>query len=142
MTALGRLSRGEADRELQSLNELCGDTWCEGSFDLYFHGISCAGRTCTLAMRWYGHTRVAPPPDVSTIDVRGSGYHGWVTGVGTFAKCTPPCWSKGDLAPCSTFDVGCEVDAPPGKPAGEVSDAALSACIDALEKAIRARAPE
>jgi hypothetical protein len=41
-------ARGPYASALDTLNELCGDTWCEGENDYRFTALSCGGTTCRL----------------------------------------------------------------------------------------------
>lgn len=133
--------------ELRALNELCGDTWCEGSFEYYFHGLRCdaASATCDLDMRLYTHLPVPPAANVVGLARTDPHFRGVVLGQKQHARCTPPCWGKGEIdPPCETFDVRCTISTR-GLHA-EIDDndwmTRVSECISAMEPAIRARVPE
>jgi hypothetical protein len=131
-------------KELDSLNSLCGDTWCEGSFEFYFFHLGCGGGRCALDMRLYTHVPVTPMPDVSTLERHGWDWDARVLSQKQPSRCAPPCWAKDEIEPpCGMFDVRCEIDVPDG---GGVSTQdftnRLLACIAAIEEGIRAQVPE
>ncbi|MFO0682351.1 MAG: hypothetical protein U0234_09885 [Sandaracinus sp.] len=136
-----------ARQELDARNSICGDTWCEGSFEWYAYDLRSDGSRSELTQRTYSFQR-GTVADVSTIEVRGPHYVGRVLGQHVVPSCTTPCLGFAvppRWAPCLALDLRCELDLP--APAGPgVEDLpweeAMIACGIALESAIRARVPE
>lgn len=46
----GGLSRAEAAAVLDAIDDICGDTWCEGDHDFRFRKIVCNQRTSTCSL--------------------------------------------------------------------------------------------
>jgi hypothetical protein len=46
----GGLSRAEAAMVLDAIDDICGDTWCEGDHDFRFRRLRCEPRTSTCSL--------------------------------------------------------------------------------------------
>jgi hypothetical protein len=46
----GDLSRAEAATVLDAIDDICGDTWCEGDHDFRFRRLRCEARTSTCSL--------------------------------------------------------------------------------------------
>lgn len=132
--------------ELESRNEICGDTWCEGSFEWYAYDVRSDAARSELTLRTYSvqHADVA---DVSDVVVRGPHYVGRVLAQHVVPTCTTPCLgfeTPPRWAPCLVLDVRCEVDLPaPLDPSADMTwEDVVIACGGALETTIRGRVPE
>lgn len=128
---------------VSSTNRMCGDTYCEGDYDFFFHDVRCSAtaRSCHVSMRLYG--RKAPlSASVASIDVRDGPVRGRVVGYEHTSSCKPSCMNGGELSPCSTIDVICEIaTSPPFEIMSVSPEKALSPnldrCIRAVEGALR-----
>jgi len=130
-----------ARASLDARNELCGDTWCEGSFEWFAYDLRSDRTRSELTLRAY--TTVAEPvADVSTIVVTGVGYTGRVLGQHLVPSCSGPCGLPDQMtwSPCELLDVRCEIT----RPHTEDLDweKPLIECGIALQHAIRERIPE
>ncbi len=75
------LSAREAEKVRRSLDNICGDTWCEGDFNWYVTEVTCPGDgTCYVGMRTQQYGGF--PEDVldgvgpERLESRGSGEYG------------------------------------------------------------------
>jgi hypothetical protein len=64
----------QAKESLDWMNEICGDTLCEGAFDFRFDELECVDRTCTLGFRARHYTERKWRSDQVTFDVDGPVY--------------------------------------------------------------------
>jgi hypothetical protein len=77
---------------LADLNDLCGDTWCEGEYDYKFTKLACEGKSCDLSFtaKYYdgkktyeamvkvtGFTDVVPDEDGSFDEAVGEALMKW-----------------------------------------------------------------
>jgi hypothetical protein len=130
---------------LAEQNELCGDTYCEGDYDFFFHDVRCSasGRSCQVSMRLYGDDKTSSA-DAGSVDVRDGHVRGRVVGYASERSCRPACMEVGDFSPCSVIDVVCEIDTTPPfeiMMSGTKDDlsANVGRCIRAVESALDAR---
>lgn len=136
------LSPERAKSELDGLNELCGDVWCEGSFEYFFHGLRCNAKKklCHLDVRMYDRQRTKKK--VQGLKKSGKGFTARVLVQTPRDCCTHPGIAD-NIEPCTTYDARCELKATIGKE--EYSEAfhnTLSKCLNALEDGIRKIVPE
>lgn len=132
-----------ARRALDDRNALCGDTWCEGSFEWFFYDLRGTAKRSELTMRAYTVPSLAPVPDVSKVTVTGQHFTGRVLGQHEVARCTSPCRgfaTPPDWTPCLVLDLRCELDVPAS--AEMDFEQPLIDCGLALESAVRAVVPE
>jgi hypothetical protein len=138
------LSQAISDGELATLNELCGDTWCEGSFEYYFHGLRCDAKQnlCHLDVRMYDRQRTKKK--VQGLKMTGKGFTARVLAQTPRDCCTHPGISD-NIEPCTTYDARCEIKTKVVKGEEELPWAfadSLSKCLNALEDGIRKIVPE
>jgi hypothetical protein len=141
---------------LDAFNDLCGDVWCEGSFEILFQDLACSSKAkrCDLDLRFYTSVAVPPAGDITKVEAHGPGWRGYVVGQAEVDRCSPPCMAGDSLVkpPCGVFDLRCEID-PPSDPPRAVQNyepfamdsgwySRVSACIHGLEDGIRAIVPE
>lgn len=131
-------------------NDLCGDVWCEGSFEIAFVDLACdtKRKTCDLEMRFYTTLRVQPVGDATKVAASGTGWNGQVLAQSQVEHCYPPGvkigleWRR----PCGVIDVRCELWPKNGVQHAKFPDDDFhdltSECIKAIEKNIRAVIPE
>jgi len=127
---------------LDEMNRRCGDSWCEGTYEIYFADLACRGETgpCDLTMRFYSTIHGDDSPArVAGIQRSEANFKGAIVGESIHTSCTPPCMGSATLGRCQAMDVRCtltvgEVDARTGS---ATFDKAASACIDAMESALR-----
>jgi hypothetical protein len=134
------LDQATAIEFIADQNDLCGDTFCEGDYDFYFHDVRCStsARTCHVSMRLYGGDKAGLPPGVASIDVRDGPVRGRVVGHDEQRSCKPACMETGEFSPCSIVDVVCELDVTPPFEIRSTENALnLGRCIHAVERALR-----
>lgn len=142
-TSPSSIDLATARRALDERNELCGDTWCEGSFEWFFYDLRGTAKRSELTMRAYTMPSRSPAPDVSHVTVTGAHFTGRVLGQHEVRRCTSPC--KGfatppDWTPCLVLDLRCALDVPAS--ASMDFEQPLIDCGIALETAVRALIPE
>jgi hypothetical protein len=121
-------------------NDICGDTYCEGDYDFYFHDVRCStsARSCHVSMRLYGSDKAGLPPSVTSIDVRDGPVRGRVVGHDEQRACKPACMETGEFSPCSIVDVICELDVTrPYEITSLENNLNLGRCVRAVEGALR-----
>ena len=136
------LSQALSDGELMTLNELCGDVWCEGSFEYYFHGLRCDAKKklCHLDVRMYDRQRTKKK--VQGLKKTGKGFVAHVLTQTPRDCCTHPGITD-NIEPCTTYDARCELKTKLGKDQfPEAFHNTLSRCLNALEDGIRKIVPE
>lgn len=129
---------------LDARNEICGDTWCEGSFEWYAYDLRGDGSRSELTLRTYSYQE-EPVADVSSIVVSGPSFTGRVLGQHVVPSCSSACAAWYRQAPCLVLDVRCELGLPWRDETFDDAmpwEEAAIACGIALESAIRARVPE
>lgn len=123
-------------------NELCGDTACEGSFEWYAYDLRGDEERSEMTLRTYS-SQEEPVADVTAIVVSGNHFTGRVLAQRMVPTCTSPCAGFREeprWAPCMVLDLRCELGLPVStEPAW---NQAHVECGIALEGAIRARVPE
>ena len=138
------LSQAIADGELETLNELCGDVWCEGSFEYFFHGLRCDAKQnlCHLDVRMYDRQRTKKK--VQGLKKSGKGFTARVLAQTPRDCCTHPGISD-NIEPCTTYDARCEIKTKVVKGEEELPRAfadSLAKCLNTLEDEIRKIVPE
>lgn len=138
----------DARRELEGTNEICGDTWCEGSFEWFFYDLRSAPGKTEMTMRAYARNLSPKGATAAKVVVRGPRYTGRVVGEHLVASCTTPCEGfseKPRWSPCLALDLRCELEAAwrPNDGSGlSPWEKAFIDCGIALERAVRAIHPE
>ncbi|MFZ5445071.1 MAG: GIDE domain-containing protein [Myxococcota bacterium] len=66
-------SEEELASRVEELNELCGDSWCEGQFDYHFEQLTCADAT-HCALRFTAKDQEHPKAKPYTAEVEVSGF--------------------------------------------------------------------
>lgn len=133
------LPESTARAELESENDLCPDTACEGSFEWYYYDLRSADRRSELTMRVYTWAPPGGIGDASHVTVRGEGFQGRVLGQHRARQCRSPCGGE-TYRGCLTLDLRCTIDRPYQRDMTWSRPAI--ACGIALERAIRERIPE
>ena len=103
----------DARRELEGTNEICGDTWCEGSFEWFFYDLRSAPGKTELTMRAYARDLSPKAATAANVVVRGPRFVGRVVGEHRVASCTTPCEGfseKPRWSPCLALDLRCELE--------------------------------
>ena len=85
-----QLDPAAARRMLDIQNSICGDTWCEGSFEYYFYDFRSWEQRSEVTMRTYS-TLEDGMPDVSGVEVSGPQFVGQVLSQYVVPFCTSPC---------------------------------------------------
>jgi len=76
------LTDREAEKVRQSLDDICGDTWCEGDYNWWVDGVTCPGDgTCFVAMHTQEHgggwsRDVLEGRSADSLQSRGEGEYG------------------------------------------------------------------
>ena len=136
------LSEERARTELGGFNELCGDVWCEGSFEYFFHGLRCdeKKKLCHLDVRMYDRQKTEKK--VEGLKKTGKGFTAHVLFQKSRRCCTHPGISD-KIMPCTTYDARCELETKVGKEEFPMAfHDSMSNCIRALEDEIRKIVPE
>jgi hypothetical protein len=66
------LTADQAKKVLESINELCGDTWCEGQFDWKFQALECKEGKCKLSFTATNQDTKKARKDSIDFDVKGA----------------------------------------------------------------------
>jgi hypothetical protein len=133
----------DARRNLDDRNSICGDSWCEGSFEWYFYDVRTQGQRSELTLRTYSTLRVKNA-DVTSVLVSGPQFVGRVLSQHVVPSCTSPCQgfkSPPRWAPCLVLDLRCSL-ALSSTGDAERWERVLIDCGLALESAVRKRIPE
>jgi hypothetical protein len=141
-TFASTLDLATARAALDARNEICGDTWCEGSFEWFAYDLRGDAMRSEMTLRTYSYQE-PPTADVSSIVVTGPQYVGRVLARHDVPACTTPCGGFAEpplWAPCMVLDVRCELELPASD--DMAWEEALIACGGALEMAVRERVPE
>jgi hypothetical protein len=143
-TFSSRLPVDDARGELEGTNGICGDTWCEGSFEWFFYDLRGDNDKSEITMRVYDEHQGPKDADATKVVVRGPGYVGRVLAQKVVPSCTTPC--KGFKTPprwepCLTLDLRCDL-ASPWSSGSEAWSKIFIDCGIALERAIREIHPE
>jgi hypothetical protein len=141
-TLTNTLSEERSKSELDGFNELCGDVWCEGSFEYFFHGLRCDAKKklCHLDVRMYDRQKTEKK--VEGLKKIGKGFTAHVLFQKSRRCCTHPGISD-KILPCTTYDARCELKTNVGKDEFPMSfHDTMSNCIRALEDGIRKIVPE
>jgi hypothetical protein len=136
------ISDERAKSELDGFNELCGDVWCEGSFEYFFHGLRCDAKKklCHLDVRMYDRQRTKKK--VEGLKKTGKGFVAHVLFQKPRNCCTHP-GIRDNIEPCTTYDARCELKTKVGKEEFPMAfHDTMSNCIRALEDGIREAVPE
>lgn len=138
------LDPAEARHELDGTNEICGDTWCEGSFEWFFYDLRSDSTKSEITMRVYASSRSAPAADARSVVVKGDSFEGRVLAQKTLASCTTACGGFKTpplYKPCLVLDLRCEI-AVPWSDASDAWQKAFIACGGELESKVREIHPE
>jgi hypothetical protein len=49
-------SEAQLSEALTAIDNICGDTWCEGEYNFEFHTIECSDNRCTVDMTLFSET--------------------------------------------------------------------------------------
>jgi hypothetical protein len=134
----------DARRELDARNSICGDTWCEGSFEWYVYDLRSAKGSSEMTMRTYSTPQVKPVADVKGLEVKGTGFTGRVLDQHEVPSCTTPCQgfaTPPEWAPGLVLDLRCVLGATYGEGTMD-GESRMVECGIRLEAAIRERIPE
>ena len=142
------MSVAERDRFLEAINDLCGDTYCEGEFGYDFLELECEFDAAVCAIGYEMVTDSPTRAEISPRKVRSEhGYHGPV--FGAITAVVPP--SKCDRyeagleeagPPCTIVQAACILT--PIRSAAEFEQLhweKLSDCVSVIEDAVLDRAP-
>jgi hypothetical protein len=135
---VSQLPIADARFELEGMNEICGDTWCEGGFEWFFYDLRGDKDKSEITMRVYDDHK-GSKGDATKVVVQGPGYVGRVLAQKVVSSCTTPCegfTTPPRYEPCLTLDLRCELTTPWSR-ASQAIDCGL-----ALEDAVRAIHPE
>jgi len=136
------LSADRTRGTLDSLNDLCGDVWCEGSFEWYFHGLTCDGKKklCHLDVRMYHAGKTERK--VEALKRKGKAFAAEVLAQSARECCTHPGITN-NIAPCTVFDARCALTTGLGQTEfPERFHETLTLCLNALEDGVREIVPE
>ncbi len=139
------LPRKDVAEHLRTLNDLCGDSWCEGSFEYFFYKLGCdvTAGTCVLEFRMYDGQKT----NKSLLKTKWSGrdFKAEVKAQNSRDCCSHPGITDA-IVPCIHFDVRCELAVLPfgsdRKTENQRWLPAVSNCIRTLESGIRKSIPE
>ena len=140
------LAAGALRGELEATNSICGDTWCEGSFEWFFYDLRSGGGRSEITMRAYAVHRSPEGADARKVVVETDRYVERVLSQHVVPSCTTPCrgWKTPPRwEPCLVLDLRCELAEPWTAPEiGRSWEKAFIDCGIALETAVRKIHPE
>ena len=131
-TLRNTLSEARVEEVLAAINDVCGDTWCEGHFDYYFHGLRCdtGKRRCDIDVRMYDAERTET--EVEPFVRRGKRFTARVLAQAPRECCGHPGITD-TIEGCTSYDARCELQITLGS--GEypqVLHDTLTACLNTL----------
>ena len=73
------LTPAEAKTTLKLVDDICGDTWCDGDYDFHFRRLTCNGpaETCTLVFQVIPRDGVASPRPLFGRSCKTHGFTGF-----------------------------------------------------------------
>ena len=82
------LTAAESKTALRLIDDICGDTWCDGDYDFGFHRLTCAkaAHTCTLTLQVFPRQGVPSSAHSYWRSCKTSGFAGFGSLVSTAAS--------------------------------------------------------
>ncbi len=83
--AVNALSPAQSKTVLRLIDDICGDTWCDGDYDFGFRRLTCSktGRTCTLTLQAFPIEGVAASQKSYWRSCKTPGFTGFTSLVNT-----------------------------------------------------------
>lgn len=143
---------------VDSLNDRCLGSWCDGSYEIAFLDLACDSKKeiCDLELRFYATVRGEPMSRVIGVHGEGPWWRGKVLEQRSPARCAPARLKGRELdRPCAIMDVRCELlpneRIDPSAFARRAREtgvalpadwhALISRCIDSMRRSVREFAP-